>query len=35
MIHAEEGRDCRVALAVFRSADKADKTAIVTLTRCM
>lgn len=35
VIHAEEGRDCRVVLGVFRPADKADKVAIVTLTGCM
>src|SRR5260370_17422019 len=35
VIHAEEGRDCRVVLGVFRPADKAHKIAIVTLARCM
>lgn len=35
VIHAEEGRDCRVVLGVHRLADKADKVAIVTLERCM
>lgn len=35
MIHAEEGRDCRVDLRVTRAADKTDKIAIVTLARCM
>jgi len=35
VIHAEEGRDCRVVLGVFRPADKAHKIAIVTLVRCM
>jgi hypothetical protein len=33
-IHAEEVRDCRVVLGVFRPADKADKIAIVTLEWC-
>ena len=35
VIHAEEGRDCRVVLGVFRPADKAHKIAIVTLAGCM
>ncbi len=35
VIHAEEGRDCRVVLGVLRLADKAHKVAIVTLERCM
>jgi hypothetical protein len=35
VIHAEEGRDCRVVLRVLRLADKADKVAIVTLEWCM
>jgi hypothetical protein len=35
VIHAEEGRDCRVVLAVLRLGDKADKIAIVTLKNCM
>jgi hypothetical protein len=35
VIHAEEGRDCRVVLRVIRAADKTDKIAIVTLARCM
>jgi|SRR5215470_17275590 len=34
VIHAEEGRDCRVVLAVFRPADQARKIAIVTLEWC-
>jgi len=35
VIHAEEGRDCRAVLGVFRAADKAHKIAIVTLAGCM
>jgi hypothetical protein len=35
LLHAEEGRDCLVVLGVFRSADKAELTAIVTFERCM
>jgi hypothetical protein len=35
VIHAEEGRDCRVVLGVMRRADKADLIAIVTLRSCM
>lgn len=35
VIHAEEGRDCRVVLAVLRLADTAEKVAIVTLKNCM
>lgn len=34
VIHAEEGRDCRVVLRVIRAADKTDKITIVTLARC-
>jgi hypothetical protein len=35
LLHAEEGRDCLVVLGVFRPADKAHLTAIVTFERCM
>lgn len=35
MIHAEEGRDCRVVVGVVRLADNAHKAAIVTLEGCM
>jgi hypothetical protein len=35
LLHAEEGLDCLVVLGVFRPADKAQLTAIVTFERCM
>lgn len=35
VIHAEEDRDCRVVLGVFRPADQSRKMAIVTLGWCM
>jgi hypothetical protein len=35
VIHAEEGRDCLVVLAVIRLTDRARKVAIVTLKNCM
>jgi hypothetical protein len=35
LLHAEEGPDCLVVLGVFRPADKARLTAIVTFERCM
>jgi hypothetical protein len=35
LLHAEEGLDCLVVLGVFRPADKAHLTAIVTLERCI
>jgi hypothetical protein len=34
LLHAEEGRDCLVVLGVFRPADKAHMTAIVTFEWC-
>jgi hypothetical protein len=35
LMHAEEGLDCLVVLGVFRPADKARLTAIVTFEGCM
>lgn len=35
LLHAEEGPDCLVVLGVFRPADKAQLTAIVTFEGCM
>ncbi len=35
LLHAEEGLDCLVVLGVFRAADKARLTAIVTFEGCM
>ena len=35
LLHAEEGLDCLVVLGVFRPADKAQLTAIVTFQQCM
>ena len=35
LLHAEEGLDCLVILGVFRPADKARLTVIVTFERCM
>jgi hypothetical protein len=35
LLHAEEGLDCLVVLGVFRPADKAQLTAIVTFEHCM
>lgn len=34
LLHAEDGRDCRVVLGVFRPADKTQLTAIVTFGWC-
>jgi hypothetical protein len=34
LLHTEEGPDCLVVLVVFRPADKAKLTAIVTFERC-
>lgn len=35
VLHAGEGQDCLVMVGVFRPADKAQQTAIVTLVHCM
>jgi hypothetical protein len=35
LLHAEEGLDALVVLGVFRPADKAQLTAIVTFEQCM
>lgn len=35
LLHAEEGLDCLLVLGVFRPADKAQLTAIVTFEQCM